>query len=65
MGTKIGKKVGGAILDTMSSADGACSSQASAAKTDVVRELERLGKLRETGVINEEEFQAMKARLIG
>ncbi|MBP9094109.1 SHOCT domain-containing protein [bacterium] len=36
----------------------------STAKPDVVGELERLGKLRETGVISEDEFQSMKAKLL-
>lgn len=43
----------------------ACSGNASStAKPDVVGELEQLGKLRETGMISEDEFQAMKAKLL-
>jgi phage tail tape-measure protein len=64
VGTKIGKKVGGALLDTMGTAERSCSGYASAtSKPDAISELERLGKLRQAGVINEEEFQAMKAKL--
>jgi hypothetical protein len=36
-----------------------------AAVDDVLAQLERLGKLRESGVLTEAEFSAQKARLLG
>jgi phage tail tape-measure protein len=60
VGTKIGKKVGGALLDKM---DSTCSSASQ--RPDVGQELERLAKLRDHGILSEEEFKAAKAKLLG
>ena len=60
VGTRVGKKVGGAILDKFDS-----SSVSGRSQEDVMKELERLGKLRESGVIDEEEFKAAKAKILG
>lgn len=66
IGTKIGKRVGGAILDQMAPVDECLSSSArSTAKPNVSTELERLGELRNSGVLTEEEFKAAKAKLLG
>ena len=59
VGTRVGKKVGGAILDKFDSA------QSSTSKSDVMSELEKLAKLKAEGVIDEEEFKAAKARILG
>lgn len=63
VGTKIGKKIGGALLDKMSSSEHSYSS--SAGRADLVKELERLAQLKEAGVIDEDEFKAMKAKILG
>ena len=59
VGTRVGKKLGGAILDKFDTA------QTAEARVDVMDELERLGKLKEAGVIDEEEFKAAKAKILG
>ena len=64
IGTKVGKKVGGAILEKMSSAD-TCSPRADSTRSDVTKELERLAQLRSAGVLDEDEFKAAKAKLLG
>jgi len=56
VGSKIGKKVGGVLLDKMDSGSGTQS------KFD---EIERLAKLRDEGILTEEEFKAAKAKLFG
>jgi putative oligomerization/nucleic acid binding protein len=35
-----------------------------ASRDDVIGQLERLGKLREQGILSDEEFQAQKAKLL-
>ncbi len=66
VGTKIGKKVGGALLGKMSTAERSYSAQAAHTKgADVIQELERLAQLRETGVLSEDEFKVLKAKLLG
>jgi phage tail tape-measure protein len=64
LGSKVGKRVGGAILDKLDMNKSEQSSGA-AGKKDVTAELERLAKLREQGVLSEEEFKAAKAGLLG
>jgi phage tail tape-measure protein len=64
VGTKIGKKVGGALLDKMSTVEHSYSAQASSS-ADVIKELERLAQLREAGVLSDEEFKALKAKMLG
>jgi phage tail tape-measure protein len=66
IGSKVGKRVGGALLDKFNSAteDNQANASASANKKDVTAELERLVKLREQGVLSEEEFKAAKASLL-
>lgn len=54
VGSKIGKEVGGSLAEKLSSGKG---------KKDIAAELERLAKLRDQGVITEEEFKDAKARL--
>lgn len=69
LGSKVGKKVGGALLDKINSAsssgDDQTNTHASAGKKDVTAELERLAKLREKGVLSDDEFKAAKAKLLG
>jgi hypothetical protein len=40
-------------------------SQAPAANTDLIAQLQQLAQLKESGVLTDEEFQAAKAKLIG
>lgn len=61
IGTKVGKKVGGAILEKFSPSH----SSAGTSRADVSRELERLAQLRSAGVLDEDEFKAAKAKLLG
>jgi len=67
IGTKIGKRFGGALLDKMAPADECLDSsrRSTGAKPNVPAELERLGQLRATGVLDEDEFKAAKAKLLG
>lgn len=60
LGSKVGKKVGGALLNTISGEKEAVTN-----KPDVTAELERLAKLKEQGILSEEEFKAAKAKLLG
>lgn len=60
IGTKIGKKVGGVLLDKINP-----ESPPVAAKADVSHELERLSQLYAAGVLDESEFKAAKAKLLG
>ncbi len=64
VGTKIGKRVGNVLLDKMNTAERSYAKSSATGEGDVISELERLGKLRKSGVISEEEFQAMKAKLL-
>lgn len=68
VGTRVGKKIGGAILEKFDSAQTCQASQASQAapgRPDVMAELERLGKMRADGLIDEDEFKAAKAKILG
>lgn len=70
IGTKIGKKVGGVLLDKMGPAEqafstGSTSGAARDTKVDVTAELSRLAELRAAGVLDEDEFKAAKAKLLG
>ncbi|MBX9671506.1 MAG: SHOCT domain-containing protein [Candidatus Obscuribacterales bacterium] len=60
IGTKIGKKVGGVLLDKINPESVPASS-----KIDVSKELERLSQLHSAGVLDEAEFKAAKAKLLG
>jgi phage tail tape-measure protein len=64
LGSRFGKKVGGALLDKL---DAGKQPRETAAtdKKDVTDELERLGKLHKQGVIDDDEFKAAKASLLG
>lgn len=65
LGSKVGKKVGGALLDKLDANKAGDSANAKpAAKVDVVAELEKLGRLRDQGVLSEDEFKAAKASLL-
>jgi phage tail tape-measure protein len=64
LGSKVGKRVGGAILDKLDMNKGGQGNVATH-KKDITAELERLAKLREQGVLSEEEFKAAKAGLLG
>jgi len=62
LGSKVGKKYGGALLDKLGA-----NKQPEATpedKKDVTAELERLAALREKGVLSEDEFRAAKASLL-
>ncbi|MEZ4534479.1 MAG: SHOCT domain-containing protein [Cyanobacteriota/Melainabacteria group bacterium] len=71
LGTRVGKKIGGAILEKFDSAQSSqtCqtsqASQAAPGRPDVMAELERLGKMRADGLIDEDEFKAAKAKILG
>ena len=70
IGTKIGKKVGGVLLDKMAPAEQAFTSGSTAGapgsgKVDVAAELAKLADLRAAGVLDEDEFRAAKAKLLG
>jgi phage tail tape-measure protein len=67
IGTKIGKRIGGVILDKMEPVEESLTASGSAPrnKTDVTQELERLAQLRAAGVLDEDEFKAAKAKLLG
>lgn len=60
VGSEVGKKVGGKLLNTFKKD----SSENRVAQTDVTAELEKLAKLREQGMIDDEEFKAAKAKLL-
>lgn len=60
IGSKIGKKVGGTLIDKWNSCTERSSSQ-----PDLTKELERLAKLKDQGLLSEEEFRAAKAKLLG
>jgi phage tail tape-measure protein len=60
IGSKVGKKFGGALLNSISG-----DKETTAEKPDVTAELERLAKLKEQGILSEEEFKAAKAKLLG
>jgi phage tail tape-measure protein len=62
VGSEVGKKVGGSLLNKFGSKDK--KEEASAEKTDVTAELQKLAKLHKDGVIDEEEFKAAKARIL-
>ena len=66
IGTKVGKKFGGILLDKMNSLERPDLAPASSGnKADVSKELERLAQLRADGVLDEAEFKAAKAKLLG
>lgn len=62
VGTRVGKKLGGALLEKF---DASRSSSSTADRAAVMQELERLAQLRDAGVLDEDEFKAAKARLLG
>lgn len=64
IGSKIGKRVGGKLMSTLNGVErDVCDSPA--ARPDVSKELERLVQLREQGILDEAEFRAAKAKLLG
>jgi phage tail tape-measure protein len=65
VGSEVGKSVGGTILDNLSGNSAAASGAAQGQDDDVLAKLERLAKLKEQGLVTEEEYQAMKKRLLG
>lgn len=65
LGSKVGKKVGGALLDKLDANKQNKEAAAAEDKKDITAELERLGKLRKQGVLDDEEFKAAKAALLG
>lgn len=66
IGTKIGKRVGGVLLDKMNVAEKSCTEQpANGDKQTLARELEKLVQLRDAGILDEGEFKAAKAKLLG
>lgn len=62
VGSEVGKSVGGTILDTIGGDPEA--SGAAPGPDDTLTKLERLAKLKEQGLLTEEEYQAMKKRLL-
>lgn len=65
LGSKVGKKVGGALLDKLdANKSGDAANANPGGKSDVVAELEKLGRLREQGILSEDEFKAAKAALL-
>lgn len=63
LGSRVGKKVGGALLDKLDM--NKSKETAAGDKKDVTAELERLGRLHKQGVIDDDEFKAAKAALLG
>jgi phage tail tape-measure protein len=61
VGSEVGKKVGGKLLNSFKKDS---AENQSGEKVDVTAELEKLAKLREQGVLDEEEFKAAKAKLL-
>jgi phage tail tape-measure protein len=64
LGSQFGRTVGGAILNSLDTPPTNQRPPDSAASTDVIEQLERLGKLREQGLITPEEFSAAKAKIL-
>ena len=62
LGSEVGKKVGGTLLNKFGGKENAPAG--SNDKKDITAELERLAKLREQGVLDDEEFKAAKASLL-
>lgn len=60
VGSQFGRTVGGAILNSLD----AQPPTTPAPSTDVIEQLERLGKLHEQGLITPEEFSAAKAKIL-
>ena len=58
VGSAIGRTVGGAVLDSLEGGAGP-------ATEDITSQLERLGQLKEKGLISDEEFAAAKAKILG
>ncbi len=69
VGSELGKTVGGALLDAFdvphADAPPTHHGPTQAGGPEVLEQLERLARMKEQGLINEEEFQAAKARLLG
>lgn len=68
VGSELGKTVGGALLDAFDVPPADAPQPhgpAQAGGPEVLEQLERLARMKEQGLINEEEFQAAKARLLG
>ncbi len=64
IGSKIGRKVGGVLMDQWNSTCGERPAPA-ANQPDLSKELERLVRLRDEGILNDEEFKAAKSQLLG
>jgi phage tail tape-measure protein len=64
VGSEVGKSVGGPILDSLGGVS-AGSGAAQGQDDDVLAKLERLAQLKAQGLLTEEEYQAMKKRLLG
>jgi phage tail tape-measure protein len=60
VGSEVGKKIGGSLLNRFGSRDKSESTE----KVDVTAELQKLAKLRDQGVLDDEEFKAAKAQLL-
>lgn len=65
LGSKVGKKVGGALLDKFDAVTQTKTEGAADDKKDVTAELERLAKLHKQGILDDDEFKAAKASLLG
>lgn len=61
VGSEVGKKVGGSLLNKFGKNK---NEAASAEKTDVTAELQKLAKLHKEGVLDDDEFKAAKAALL-
>jgi phage tail tape-measure protein len=64
VGSQFGRTIGGAILNSLDTSLTNQRPTDSAASTDVIEQLERLGKLREQGLITPEEFSVAKAKIL-
>lgn len=58
VGSEVGKNVGGSILDSL-------NTMPEAQEDDMLAKLERVAQLKAQGLLTEEEYQAMKKRLLG
>jgi phage tail tape-measure protein len=66
VGSEIGKGIGGAVLSAFNEPNEEQEPQAAGAgqAEDVVTQLEKLAQLRAQGIISEEEFQALKKKIV-
>jgi phage tail tape-measure protein len=66
IGSRIGKRVGSSLSEAFNSATRCeAARDRRADEEQMMAELERLGRLRDQGLLTEEEFKAAKAKILG